>query len=108
MTTQVSPVNPQDLYVEEKGSGPAILLIPHAGATAATWGEMAEDLAQVGRVIAYDRRGYHRSGRAQGRSIAQAERCWHPWRAGTGQANWLDPTGGAAASAARGGELLDE
>lgn len=71
MTTQVSPVNPQDLYVEEKGSGPAILLIPHAGATAATWGEMAEGLAQTCRVIAYDRRGYHRSGGAQGRSVAE-------------------------------------
>ena len=49
-------------YYEEKGEGPPILLIPPAGATASTWGAVIGDLAVAGRVIAYDRRGYRRSG----------------------------------------------
>jgi pimeloyl-ACP methyl ester carboxylesterase len=51
-----------DLYYEDKGDGPPILLIPPAGATASTWGALADELTLVGRVIAYDRRGYTRSG----------------------------------------------
>jgi pimeloyl-ACP methyl ester carboxylesterase len=51
-----------DLYYEEKGDGLPILLIPPSGATASTWGAVPGDLAGVGRVIAYDRRGYSRSG----------------------------------------------
>ncbi len=50
-----------DLYYEDKGHGVPILLIHPAGATASTWGAVAEELAQVGRVVAYDRRGYSRS-----------------------------------------------
>jgi pimeloyl-ACP methyl ester carboxylesterase len=60
------------LYVETSGSGPSIVLVHPAGATASTWGPAAEELARVGRVIAYDRRGYQRSGGgAPVRSIAQ-------------------------------------
>ncbi len=51
-----------NFYYEEMGEGPPILLIPPAGSTASTWGALAGDLAGVGRVIAYDRRGYSRSG----------------------------------------------
>jgi 3-oxoadipate enol-lactonase len=51
-----------DLYHEVAGEGVPILLIPPSGATAATWGAAAEELARIGRVIAYDRRGYARSG----------------------------------------------
>jgi pimeloyl-ACP methyl ester carboxylesterase len=51
-----------DLYYEEAGKGTPILLIHPAGSTASTWGAAAEELAQIGRVIAYDRRGYARSG----------------------------------------------
>lgn len=51
-----------DLYYEEKGDGPPILLVPPSGATASTWGAFADALADVGRVITYDRRGYTRSG----------------------------------------------
>jgi pimeloyl-ACP methyl ester carboxylesterase len=51
-----------DLYYEEFGEGEPILLVPPAGATSATWGSVTEELARVGRVIAYDRRGYARSG----------------------------------------------
>ena len=49
-------------YYEEQGDGPPILLIPPSGSTASTWGALPGDLAGAGRVIAYDRRGYTRSG----------------------------------------------
>jgi pimeloyl-ACP methyl ester carboxylesterase len=58
-------------YCEEKGEGPPILLIPPAGATASTWGAVIADLAGAGRVIAYDRRGYRRSGGEVVRSAAE-------------------------------------
>src|SRR5262245_48154196 len=49
-------------YYEEQGEGLPILLIPPSGSTASTWGTLVGDLAGAGRVIAYDRRGYTRSG----------------------------------------------
>jgi pimeloyl-ACP methyl ester carboxylesterase len=52
----------RELYYEEKGSGPAVLLVPASGVTASTWGDFAEELSGHARVIAYDRRGYLRSG----------------------------------------------
>jgi pimeloyl-ACP methyl ester carboxylesterase len=51
-----------DLYYEEVGEGAPILLIHPSGATASTWGSATEELARIGRVITYDRRGYARSG----------------------------------------------
>jgi 3-oxoadipate enol-lactonase len=51
-----------DLYHEQAGEGVPILLIHPSGATASTWGAVTEELARIGRVIAYDRRGYARSG----------------------------------------------
>jgi pimeloyl-ACP methyl ester carboxylesterase len=51
-----------DLYYEEVGEGAPILLIHPSGATASTWGSAVDELAGVGRVITYDRRGYARSG----------------------------------------------
>jgi pimeloyl-ACP methyl ester carboxylesterase len=51
-----------DLYYEEMGEGVPILLIHPAGATASTWGSVVGQLARMGRVIVYDRRGYARSG----------------------------------------------
>jgi pimeloyl-ACP methyl ester carboxylesterase len=53
--------NASDLYVEDVGEGVPILLIPPAGATSATWGPATDDLARIGRLITYDRRGYARS-----------------------------------------------
>lgn len=50
------------LYHELIGEGVPILLIHPAGATASTWGSVPEELARIGRVITYDRRGYARSG----------------------------------------------
>ena len=58
-----------DLYYEERGAGVPILLIHPAAANESTWGPVAEDLAQVGRVISYDRRGYSRSRGEPVRSI---------------------------------------
>jgi len=58
------------LYYEEVGEGVPILLIHPAGSTASTWGSAIDDLAQIGRVITYDRRGYARSGGEPARSIS--------------------------------------
>jgi pimeloyl-ACP methyl ester carboxylesterase len=59
-----------DLYFEEAGDGVPILLIPPAGTTASTWGSVTDELARIGRVITYDRRGYARSGGEPVRSIS--------------------------------------
>jgi 3-oxoadipate enol-lactonase len=59
-----------DLYYEEAGRGVPILLIHPAGATASTWGSATEELARIGQVIIYDRRGYARSGGEPVRLIA--------------------------------------
>ena len=59
-----------DLYYEEAGDGAPILLIPPAGTTASTWGPVTDELARIGRVITYDRRGYARSGGEPVRSIS--------------------------------------
>jgi pimeloyl-ACP methyl ester carboxylesterase len=59
-----------DLYYEEAGAGVPILLIHPAGATASTWGSATEELARIGRVITYDRRGYARSGGEPVRSMS--------------------------------------
>ena len=61
-------------YYEEQGDGPPILLIHPAGSTASTWGTLADDLAGVGWVISYDRRGYARSGGEVVRSAAEHAR----------------------------------
>lgn len=58
------------LYREERGEGVPILLIHPSGATASTWGSAVEELGRVGRVIAYDRRGYARSGGEPVRSMS--------------------------------------
>jgi pimeloyl-ACP methyl ester carboxylesterase len=59
-----------DLYYEEAGEGVPILLIHPAGSTASTWGVAVEQLARIGRVVTYDRRGYARSGGEPVRSIS--------------------------------------
>jgi pimeloyl-ACP methyl ester carboxylesterase len=59
-----------DLYYEEVGQGVPILLIHPAGATASTWGPATEELARIGRMLTYDRRGYARSGGRPVRSVA--------------------------------------
>jgi pimeloyl-ACP methyl ester carboxylesterase len=59
-----------DLYYEEHGDGVPILLIHPAGSTASTWGSVTAELALIGRVIAYDRRGNARSGAEPVRSVS--------------------------------------
>jgi pimeloyl-ACP methyl ester carboxylesterase len=59
-----------DLYHEEVGEGVPILLIHPSGATASTWGSAIDELASIGRVIVYDRRGYARSGGAAVRKVS--------------------------------------
>jgi pimeloyl-ACP methyl ester carboxylesterase len=61
-------------YCEEQGEGQPILLIPPSGSTASTWGALPGDLAGAGRVIAYDRRGYSRTGGEVVRSAAEHTR----------------------------------
>lgn len=59
------------LYFEETGDGVPILLIPPSGSTASTWGSVVDELARVGRVISYDRRGYARSGGGPARALSK-------------------------------------
>ena len=59
------------LHHEEVGEGVPILLIHPAGATGSTWGPVIDQLARIGRVITYDRRGYGRSAGAPARSMSQ-------------------------------------
>lgn len=51
------------LYYEEQGTGAPILLIPGTGSDADAWGSAPDELARLGRVIVYDRRGCTRSER---------------------------------------------
>jgi esterase len=53
------------LYYEEHGSGVPILCIHGAGSSTLLWAPAIEKLAQLGRVIAYDRRGCSRSERPE-------------------------------------------
>jgi pimeloyl-ACP methyl ester carboxylesterase len=59
-----------DLYYEDVGEGVPVLLIHPAGATASTWGSASAELARLGRVITYDRRGYARSGGEPARAMS--------------------------------------
>ena len=54
-------INGVRLYVEERGEGDPILGIHGTGSSAMAWGEAAETLSGLGRVIVYDRRGCTRS-----------------------------------------------
>jgi esterase len=58
-------VNGVRLYYEEHGSGAPILCIHGAGSSALLWSDALHELARLGRVIAYDRRGCTRSERPQ-------------------------------------------
>ena len=58
-------VNGIRLYYEEHGEGRPILCIHGAGSSALLWADAVEELARLGRVIAYDRRGLGRSERPE-------------------------------------------
>jgi esterase len=56
-------VNGVRLYYEEHGQGPPILCIHGTGSSALLWRAAVPELASLGRVIVYDRRGCTRSQR---------------------------------------------
>jgi pimeloyl-ACP methyl ester carboxylesterase len=58
-------VNGIRLHHEEHGSGAPILCIHGLGSSALMWADAFEELARLGRVIAYDRRGCTRSERPE-------------------------------------------
>jgi esterase len=58
-------VNGVRLYYEEHGEGCPIACIHGTGSSAHVWGDALEQLARLGRVIAYDRRGHSRSERPE-------------------------------------------
>ncbi len=49
------------LAYEERGAGPAVLLVHGIGSTRDDWAPLAADLEPEARVISYDRRGYGES-----------------------------------------------
>ena len=53
------------LYYEEHGSGAPIFCIHGTSSSALVWGDAVRELARLGRVIAYDRRGCTRSERPE-------------------------------------------
>src|SRR5205085_2201490 len=54
-------VSGSKIYYEQKGSGPAIVLLHDGLLDAVSWDEVWQPLAAKYRVIRYDRRGYGRS-----------------------------------------------
>jgi pimeloyl-ACP methyl ester carboxylesterase len=56
-------VNGVRLYYEVRGGGAPILCVHGAGSSALLWAPAIPALARLGRVVAYDRRGYTRSER---------------------------------------------
>jgi esterase len=58
-------VNGVRLYYEEHGHGAPIACIHGGGSSALLWADALEELARLGRVIAYDRRGCTRSERPE-------------------------------------------
>jgi len=51
------------LYYEEHGDGDPVLLVHGTGSSSLAWARAIPTLGELGRVIAYDRRGCHRSER---------------------------------------------
>jgi esterase len=58
-------VNGIRIHYEENGEGAPILCIHGTGSSALIWGDAVERLAELGRVISYDRRGCTRSERPE-------------------------------------------
>jgi esterase len=58
-------VNGVRLYYEEHGTGAAILCLHGGGSSAVFWEDAAARLADLGRVVVYDRRGCNRSERPE-------------------------------------------
>jgi pimeloyl-ACP methyl ester carboxylesterase len=58
----IAAVNGTELYFQERGDGSPLLLIHGTQPDADAWGQLPELLAAQHRVVAYDRRGFSRSG----------------------------------------------
>ena len=58
-------VNGVSLYYEEHGAGEPIVCIHGTGSSSVLWSDAADELAQHGRTIVYDRRGFSRSERPE-------------------------------------------
>jgi pimeloyl-ACP methyl ester carboxylesterase len=58
-------VNGIRLYYDEHGEGAPIVCVHGGGSSALLWADAVEELARLGRVIAYDRRGCTRSERPE-------------------------------------------
>jgi pimeloyl-ACP methyl ester carboxylesterase len=67
-------VNGAELYYEERGSGPPLLLVHGTGGYAGLWSPVVAGLARSYRVIAYDRRGFARSSPAPSTVLADHAR----------------------------------
>ena len=68
-TTQIRErirVSDIELYVEVRGDGPAVLLVPGAGGDAGQYAELAGELTSGHTVVTYDRRSNSRSPRPDG------------------------------------------
>jgi aminoacrylate hydrolase len=50
-----------DIYYEEQGQGPALMLVPGLGGQGAFWAPQVRDFARDFRVIVHDHRGAGRS-----------------------------------------------
>ena len=57
----VAALDGLELYYEERGSGPPLLLVPGIPAIASDWAPLAERLSGARHVVAYDNRGSGRS-----------------------------------------------
>ena len=64
-TCETRTINGVRLYHEEHGSDAPILCIHGTGSSALVWSDAVRELARLGRVIAYDRRGCTRSERPE-------------------------------------------
>lgn len=58
-------VNGVRLYYDESGSGTPILCVHGTSSSALAWAKATPSLTALGRVVAYDRRGCHRSQRPE-------------------------------------------
>jgi pimeloyl-ACP methyl ester carboxylesterase len=63
-----------ELYCEERGTGTPVLLIHGTGCNLHSWGEAFDVVSAEHRAIAYDRRGYGRSGRPPAKDYGQHAR----------------------------------
>jgi pimeloyl-ACP methyl ester carboxylesterase len=73
-TGNTATVNGAELYVERRGKGTPVLLVPGIPGDAGQFSAVADLVADDNEVVTYDRRGYSRSARPEGwRSTSVAE-----------------------------------